>query len=233
MSRPIGIWASMRGLCLPGVFDPNNEQQIALCMDRPKPVAAPQKYNSTCPQCGLPMQCLAGKKEKRMACLSIAKECTHVTTSRMQSKTHSQLRCPLIQTMKHNIEIDASMGSHNSLHAMCKGDMQTNSLICQHHEAQVQNDQWVQIIQYMPCAKGNLVERTPFMYQELFLDTFFPNDSFFRIGNLWRVGGGGGGVNGVFPGAQFPCGGRRVGGAFHWIPPHLCEVTPHICKDLK
>ena len=77
---------------MPGVSDPDNEQQIVVCPDRPKLIAAPHKYNSTRPRCGSPMQCSAEKKEKRMACL----EC--------KAKTHLQLTSPLIQMMKQHIQ---------------------------------------------------------------------------------------------------------------------------------
>ena len=49
--------------------------------------------------------------------------------SGMQSKTHLRLTSPPIQMMKHHIEIDASIGSNNSLYVMCQREMQTHSLI--------------------------------------------------------------------------------------------------------
>ena len=82
-----------------------------------KLIAAPHKYNSSRPQCGSPMQCSAEKKEKKMTCL----EC--------KAKTHLHLTSPLIQMTKHHNEIDASIGSNNSLYAMCQREMQTRSLI--------------------------------------------------------------------------------------------------------
>ena len=46
-----------------------------------------------------------------------------------KAKTHLHLTSPLIQIMKQHIEIDVSIGSNDSLYAMCQREMQTRSLI--------------------------------------------------------------------------------------------------------